>query len=172
MAKRILVYFMVSLIFLPGIFADEQEEESGVLYEKVLRYLPFTVSANQIEESARYCKVLMVGATWEEPEQADWASLDFVSEYFTGDVWNMCIVAVNYSNQDVPIKVEFELRWWDGGRRIYRRWSRNLEAGTVTMYLAPITNQIKQLGLFTLIGGIGGNYVGTNNIVKTQLLIY
>jgi len=172
MTKRILVVFFVSLFFLPGIFADDQEGEDGILYEKVLKYLSNPVITNSLEDDANYCKVLMIGATNFEPTFAEWAILDFATEYLDGDDWNMCLVAVNSSNQPVPVFVEFELRWWNGGRKIYRRWSRTLPAATVMLYMAPITTQIKQLGLFTIIGRISGNYVGNNNVVQTQIYIY
>jgi len=174
--RRFILYLLVVLICFPVIHGEDQEfsevQEEGVLYEKVLEYLPYNVSASQLELDAMYCKVLMIGAANFEPSYAEWAILDFAAEYFEGDEWNMCLVAVNYSSQPVPIKVEFELRWWWGARKIYRRWSRTIQPATVMLYMTPITTQIKQLGLFTLIGRISGKYVGTDNVVKTQLYIY
>jgi len=172
MEKKIFIFLFVILICLPAVSAYNQEEEEGILFEQVLKYIPYTISTAALEDDAKYCKVLMVGATTLEPSIASPWILDFATEYNIWDDWYMIIVAVNYSSQPVPIKVEFELRWWEGGRKIYKKWSRTIGAGTVVTYYTPIDTQIKQKGMFTLIGRISGRYVGTNNVVQTQLYIY
>jgi len=172
MEKKIFIFLFVILICLPAVSAYNQEEEEGILFEQVLKYLPYTISTAALEDDARYCKVLMVGATDFEPTNAFWSILDYAAEYHSGSQWNMILVAVNYSSQPIPIKVEFELRWNDGAGKQYKRWSRTIGAGTVVMYMFDMTSKIRQLGLFHLIGRISGKYVGANNVVHTQLLIY
>lgn len=172
MEKKFFIFLFVILICLPAVSAYNQEEEEEILFEQVLKYLPYTISTAALEDDAQHCKVLMVGATDYKPTNAFWSILDYVAEYISGSKWNMILVAGNISSQPVPIKVEFELRWNDGAGRQYKKWSRTIDAGTVMMYMFDITSKIKQLGLFHLTGRISGKYVGINNVVHTQLYIY
>ena len=169
--KKCMIFFLV--FALASIPICSQEDEGGPLKEVVIKRLqPYQLSPMAAEDGV-YVKALIVGATDLEPSFSDWAILDFAAEYFSGDVWNMIIVIANYSPNDVKANIEFELRWKEGAKKIYRRFGgRTLDGATVMMYITPITNQIKQLGLFTLYGRVSGLGVGNHNEVVTQLYIY
>jgi hypothetical protein len=171
MKKFVVFILFLSLISIPII---SQEEDQGAPIEEIfLKSLPAHQTSIMAAEDGIYVKALMVGASWEEPTNADWAALDFASEYISGDVWNMMVVVVNYSDNPVKVNIEFELRWNDGAKKIYRRFgARTIEGATVMMYMTDITNQIKQLGLFTLYGRVSGLGVGNTNEVVTQLYVY
>ena len=168
------VFICMFLFFTFFVFGYEQEFESAdLLNEYVIKQIPskVIVAANQVH-AGNYCKALMVGATNFTPSTSEWCILDYASEYYTLDTWELVFVCANWSISDVDAFVEFEIRWKDGSRKIYRRWSRKIKSGLVMMYTFNITNQIKQKGLFTLIGRISGKEIGNQNKVETQLYIY
>lgn len=169
--KKCAIFFLVfAFVSIP---ICSQGDEGGPFKEIVIKRLqPYQLSPMAAEDGV-YVKALVVGATAIEPSFADWAILDFASEYYAGDVWNMIIVIANYSPNDVKINIEFELRWNDGAKKIYRRWGgRTIQGATVMMYMTTITDQIRQLGLFTLYGRASGLGVGSQNEVVSQLYIY
>jgi hypothetical protein len=170
MKNFVSILLLFVLLWFP--ISAQEGEDLGEFREMVLKRIPAQTSILQVEDG-QYVKALMVGATDFEPSFADWALLDFASEYFSGDVWNMIVVVANYSNNPVKVNIEFELRWNDGGKKIYRRWGgRTIDEGTIMLYMTPITNQIKELGLFTLYGRVSGLGIGNHNEVVTQIYMY
>lgn len=171
MRKFVVFILFLTLVSIP--IVSQEEDEGAPIKEFFLKSLPANQASIMAAEDGIYVKALMVGASWEEPAYADWAALDFAAEYIPGDVWNMILVVANYSDNPVKMNVEFELRWKDGAKKIYRRkGNTTIEGATVRMYMTDITTQIKQLGLFTLYGRASGLGVGTNNEVVTQLYVY
>jgi hypothetical protein len=171
MKKCVVFILFLSLISIPII---SQEEDDQVPIEEIfLKSLPAHQISTMAAEDGIYVKAIMVGASWEEPSNADWAALDFATEYVPGDTWNMLLVVVNYSDNPVKANVEFELRWKDGAKKVSRKQNgTTIDGLTVMMYKTNITKQIKQLGLFTLYGRVSGAGVGNANEVVTQLYIY
>jgi len=168
------VFIFMCLFFTSFVFGQAQEFEStDLLNEYVVKQIPskMIVAANQ-DYAGNYCKALMVGATNFSPSSSAWCILDYASEYYTGDTWELVFVCANWSTSNVDAFVEFEIRWKDGGRKIYKRWKRTINSGYVMMYTFDITNQIKQKGLFTLIGRVSGKGIGNQNKVETQVYIY
>lgn len=151
----------------------EFDPEEVDFNEYVIGYVPVQPQI-QSPDPNPYVKALCVGLSWELPEQPEWASLDFATEWDSSQDWYIVFVVVNYSNQDVNVKVEMEMMSNDGQSRLYRKSKKTIDSGYVMLYTLDVTRQVRNgVGdLFTLNGRLWGAGMGNTNEVQSQVFIY
>ncbi|MGB2955763.1 MAG: hypothetical protein WBB64_07310 [Anaerolineales bacterium] len=169
--KRVLFAAMVLLLVFIPMRSQEIEEEALELNEVVLGIVP-TDSLSTQAASHPYVKALCIGLANFFPSQSDWAILDFCTQWSSAQKWDIVFSAVNYSYKDVPIKVELELMYKNGGTRFYKKYSRTIQAGYIMLYSLDVTEKIRTKGLFTVSGRISGTGLGNSNEVTTQVYVY
>ncbi len=170
MKNFFMVVLVLLVVFVP-IRSQEAEEEQLELKEMVIGMVPMESLSTQ---AASYpeVKALCIGLANFFPGQADWAILDFATQWSNSQEWDIIFTVVNYSYSDVPIKVEMELMYKEGGTRLYKKFNRKIQSGYIMLYYLDVTSRIKTKGLFTVNGRISGNGLGNTNEVRSQVFIY
>ena len=141
--------------------------------EIILKRLPPVDTMNVTATDGPYMvRALAVGVANLLPSSADWAILDFASEYSAGQTWYMCFFVTNYNNIPTAIKIQFDLLYNDGAGRLTKRYSKTIAANTVTLYYITVTSYVAKLGLITVNGQVYGAKMGNTNKVMSQVYIY
>lgn len=151
----------------------EFEPEEVDFEEYVIGYVPAQLQVQSPDHNP-YVNALCIGLANYYPDQAEYAILDFVSEWNNNQDWDIVFAVVNYSNQDVKIVVEMEMMYSDGNKRLYKKSKKTIDSGYVMLYTYDVTKKVSNgVGdLFTVNGRIRGAGMGNSNEVKTQVYIY
>lgn len=177
MKKFSIISVMILLLAIPVLNQVAQEvefePEEVNFKEYVIGYVPVQPQI-QSPDPNPYMKALCIGLANYYPDQSEWAILDFATEWDNSQDWDIVFVVVNYSNQDVTCKVEMEMMYNDGQKRLYKKSNKTINSGHIMLYTFDVTNKIASSdgGLFTLNGRIWGAGMGNSNEVKTQVYIY
>ena len=177
MKKFCIASIMILLFALPVLnqVAQEAEFESEDVdfKEYVIGYVPVKPQIQSPDHNP-YVKALCIGLANYYPDQAEWAILDFVSEWSNSQNWDIVFVVVNYSNQNVNVVVEMEMMSNDGKNRLYKKSKKTINSGYVMLYTFDATSKVRNgVGdLFTVNGRVWGAGMGNTNEVKTQVYIY
>ena len=177
MKKFSIASVMILLLAIPVLNQVSQEvefePEDVDFKEYVIGYVP-VLPQIQTPDPNPYVKALCIGLANYYPDQAEWAILDFATEWSSAQDWDIVFVVVNYSNQDVRVVVEMEMMYNDGQNRLYKKSKKDIESGYVMLYTFDVTNKVANgVGdLFTLNGRIWGAGMGNTNQVKSQVYIY
>jgi len=177
MKKFSIVSVMIFLLAIPVLNQVAQEAEFEPeevdFKEYVIGYVPVQPQI-QSPDPNPYVKALCIGLANFYPDQAEWAILDFATEWDRSQDWDIVFVVVNYSNQNVKYKVEMEMMYNDGRTRFYKKSTKTINSGYIMLYTFDVTNKIANSdgSLFTLNGRIWGAGMGNSNEVKTQVLIW
>lgn len=141
--------------------------------EIVLKRLPPNAKTDMMATDGPYLvRALAIGLANLLPSRADYAILDFVSEYEAGQTWYMCFFVVNYNDTAKAIKLEFDLRYKDGAGRLQKYYSKTIAANVATLYYINVTSYVAKLGLFTVNGQVYGTEMGNANRVTSQAFIF
>lgn len=177
MKKFCIASMMILLFAIPVLNQVAQEVEFETedvdFKEYVIGHVPVKLQIQSPDHNP-YVKALCIGLANYYPDQAEYAILDFVSEWNSGQYWDIVFVVVNYSNQNVNVKVEMEMMSNDGNSRLYRKSKKTIESGTVMLYTLDVTRQVRNGygDLFTVNGRLWGGGMGNTNEVQTQVYIY
>ena len=164
---------MILVLAIPVLNQEVEEAEETNIREYVIGYVP-VLPRIQSPDHNPYVNALCIGLANFYPDQAEWAILDFASEWSSSQDWDIVFVVVNYSNSDVNIKVEMEMMFKDGQSRIYKKKTTTIQSGYVMLFTLDVTSSVRNgVGdLFTVNGRISGAGMGNSNEVKSQALIY
>lgn len=177
MKKFSITSVMILLLAIPVLNQVAQEvdfePEEVDFKEYVIGYVPVQPQI-QSPDPNPYVKALCVGLTNFYPDQAEWAILDFATEWYNSQDWDIVFVVVNYSNQDVTVIVEMEMMSNDGKSRLYKKSKKTIDSGHVMLYTFDVTRKVANgVGnLFTVNGRVWGAGMGNSNEVKTQVYIW
>lgn len=177
MKKFSITSVMILLLAIPVLNQVAQEVEFELeevdFKEYVIGYVP-VLPQIQSPDPNPYVKALCIGLTNFYPGQAEWAILDFATEWSSSQYWDIVIVVVNYSNQDVTILVETEMVFNDGKDRLFKKSKKTINSGNVMLYTLDVTRKVANgVGdLFTVNGRIRGAGMGNSNEVKSQVYIW
>lgn len=177
MKKFSITSVMILLLAIPVLNQVAQEVEFELeevdFKEYVIGYVP-VLPQIQSPDPNPYVKALCIGLTFDYPDQAEWAILDFATEWDNSQDWDIVFVVVNYSTQDVKVIVEMEMMFNDGKSRLYKKSKKNIDSGSVMLYTYDVTTKVANgVGdLFTVNGRVWGAGMGNSNEVKTQVFIY
>lgn len=149
------------------------EPEEVDFEEYVIGYVPVQPQIQSLDHNPNV-KALCAGLTNFYPGQAEWAILDFATEWDNSQDWDMVFVVVNYSNQDVKVKVEMEMMYNDGQKRLYKKSNKTINSGYIMLYTYDVTGKVANgVGnLFTVNGRLWGAGMGNSNQVKSQVYIW
>ena len=177
MKKFSITSVMILFLAIPVLNQVAQEVEimpDEVDFEEyVIGYVPVQLQIQSPDHNP-YVKALCIGLANYYPDQSEWAMLDFATEWYSSQDWYIVFVVVNYSDQDVRIKVEMEMMYQDGQKRLYKRYTKTIRSGYVMLYTYNVTSRVRTgVGdLFTVNGRVWGAGMGNSNEVKTKVLIY
>jgi hypothetical protein len=177
MKKFLITSALIFLLAIPVLNQVTQEvefePEEADFKEYVIGYVPVQPQI-QSPDPNPYVKALCIGLANYYPDQAEWAILDFAAEWDNSQDWDIVFVVVNYSNQDVRVKVEMEMMYNDGQNRLYKKATKTIDSGYVMLYTLDVTNKVRNgVGnLFTVNGRVWGAGMGNSNEVKTQTYIW
>lgn len=168
--KRSVITWGFVLVCCFGLAGFVTADEVG---EIVLKRLPPAPNTAIMATDGPYLiRALAIGLANMLPSRADYATLDFASEYVTGQTWYMCFFVINYSDVTTAIKLEFDLRYSDGAGRVQKYYAKTIAANTATLYYINVTSYAAKLGLFTLSGQVYGTRMGNANRVTSQAYLY
>ncbi len=163
----------VGLAYAEGQAVSTSPVASDEVGEIVLKRLPPVDTMNAAATDGPYMvRALAIGLANLLPDQADWAILDFSSQYSSGQTWYWCFVVANYNNVPKNIKLRWELWYNDGAGRLTKYIAKTIPASTVMLYYYTVTSYVAKKGLFTLNGQVYGTQMGNANSVSSQVYIY
>ncbi len=177
MKKLCIASVMILLFAIPVLNQVAQEAEFEPeevdFKEYVIGYVPVQPQIQSPDHNP-YVKALCVGLANYYPDQAEWAILDFVTEWRSSQDWDIVFAVVNYSNQDANIIVEMEMIYNDGNSRLFKKSKKTIDSGYVMLYTFDVTRKVSNgVGdLFTVNGRVRGAGMGNTNEVQTQVFIY
>jgi len=177
MKKLCIASAMVLLFAIPVLNQVAQEAEFDPeevdFNEYVIGHVPVKPQIQSPDHNP-YVKALCIGLANYYPSQADFAILDFVTDWNSSQDWDILFAVVNYSNQNVNVTVEMEMMYNDGKSRFYKKSKKTINSGDIMLYTYDVTSKVRAgVGdLFTVNGRLWGAGMGNTNEVQTQVYIY
>ncbi|MGB7294827.1 MAG: hypothetical protein WBC70_04490 [Candidatus Aminicenantales bacterium] len=173
MKKLLAASAMIFVLAMPLLNQEVEETVAAEIGEKVIGYVPVLPRILSPDHNP-YVSALCVGLANYYPSHAEYAILDFVSEWSSNQVWDIVFVVVNYSNSSANIKVEMEMMSKDGSARLYKKKTTTIGSGHIMLFTLRVTDKVRNgVGdLFTVNGRVSGAGMGNSNEVKTQVLVY
>lgn len=173
MKKLLAASVMILILAMPVLNQEVEEAEATDMGEYVIGYVPPLLHTQSPDHNS-WVWALCIGLANYYPDHAEWAILDFATEWSSSQDWDIVFVVVNYSNSDESIKVEMEMMYNDGRSRLYKKKTTTIRSGNIMLFTYDVTSKVRTgVGdLFTVNGRISGAGMGNSNEVKSQVLIY
>lgn len=173
MKKLLFASLTILFLAIPVLNQEVEEAEETGMREYVIGHVPVLPRVLSPDHNP-YVQALCAGLANYYPDQAEWAILDFVSEWSSSQDWDIVFVVVNYSNLDANVKVEMEMMSKDGQARLYKKKSTTIGPGYVMLFTLDVTSKVRDGAgdFFTVNGRVSGAGMGNSNEVKSQVLVY
>jgi len=96
-----------------------------------------------------------------------------VIDYTSGQTWYMMIYVYNNSSATKSFKIEYDLRYKDGGNYyVYRTPAVSIAPQSWDSWRINVTSYVAKLGLLTLTGRVYGTGMGNDNKVTGQVFVF
>ncbi len=173
MRNKMLALGLVILLFMPFMFAQDEQNDEGILEECVLMKLPPKISINLMEGPDHDVVALSIFIADTDPSTSFWAIHDHAIDYVAGRSYWLCFVVVNFSSTSQTFRMEMTTRGNRGGKRNFNIWTRTLSSNTLSVYtISNIGGRISQLGIVSAEGRVVGAKMGFDNMVKSKTYVY
>lgn len=163
-------------------FASAQEEDfgfTGEFIQKTLEVFPPFLHHQGFEvedeksftiQAKRKVKALVIGITnLSKPDNPSWELFDFYAWHWPGyDDWWVGFIVVNYDNVTVPCKITMQIK---GPKKSKITRQAVLQPNEATIFSAKVRLASK-VGLYTLIGSMAGQNLGSGKKVTTRFYVY
>lgn len=173
MKTKILALGLVFLFFMPFMFAQDEQNDEGILEEVVLVRLPPKMEISYVEGPDNEVTALSIFFADFNPTTSFWAIHDHVIDYVAGRPYWLCFIVVNHSDTSRNIRLEMTTRGNRGGKRNFNIWNRTISANMVMLYkISNVGGRLAPLGIVSAEGRVVGLRAGLDNMVKSKVYVY
>ncbi len=173
MRNKMLALGLVILLFMPFMFAQDEQNDEGILEEVVLVRLPPKMEISYVKGPDHEVTALSIFFTDFDPTTSLWSIHDHAIDYVAGSAYWLCFIVVNHSNTSRDIRLEMTTRGNRGGKRNFKIWNRKISENTCMLYkMSNVGGRLAPLGIVSAEGRVVGLRAGLDNMVKSKVYVY